>query len=203
MTTPKKIFEGFSISHAQIMDGTKTFVEAAFASVTEDYDVYGVSDGSLDPDTDSFDNTGDDAVLSRWQWLNFAQVQVTAGFISLPLLATMTGRSITTTASPTVVGNTVYSMDLWHEDTFNVQSRPMMLKVPSRDSQGLVRNLLIGLYRVDFAPITFDGPAYKDGLKANYGGTAVLTGFDEKGVAFGDGKKRVATLVSVGSAAPA
>jgi len=200
MTTPSKIFEGFSISHAEIMDGTKTFLEEAFLVAAEAYDVYGVADGSLDPDTDSFDNEGDDAVLSRWQWLNFASVNIQAGYISFPLIATMTGKSVTTTGTGV---NTAYSMDLWHEDTFNVTSRPMLLKVPSRDAKGAVRSAIIGLYRVDFAPITFDGPTYKNGLKVNYGGTAVLTGFDEKGVVFGDGKKRVGQLLSVGAAAPA
>jgi hypothetical protein len=110
-----------------------------------------------------------------------------------------------TVTTPTQGGGdaTTYGMDLWHEDTFNVASRPMLLKVPSKDSAGHPRDLLIGLYRVDFAPITFDGPAYKDGLKVNYNGTAVLSLYDEVGAAFSDGKKRAGRLISVGKTAPA
>jgi hypothetical protein len=58
-----------------------------------------------------------------------------------------------------------------------------------------VKVLTIGLYRVEFAPITFDGPRFKDGLKVNYAGKAVYSPVDEVGATFSDGKKRVGRLM--------
>lgn len=194
MTTPSPIVEGFSLSHAQVLDGTQTFLEAALASaVGEDLDIYGVNEGSLDPDIDDYDNEGDDAVLSTWSWLNFADLEVQAGYLSFPLIANMTGQVISSSGS---AASKVYGLDLWHEDSMNVAPKPMILRMPSKDRLGAVRTLTIGLYKVQFKPITFDGPSYKDGLKVNYNGKALLSAVDEKGAAFADGKKRVGRLLS-------
>lgn len=295
------IVEAFSLSHAQILDGAQSFLEASLAGATDEaLDIYGVNDGSLEPDTDSYDNEGDDAVLSTWEWLNFAEVAVQAGYLSLPLVANMTGQeletteggaaqsevqSITVTATGgtyrlTLNGETTTALafnatasavatalealdsvpagsvvggggpggtgpitltfggplantpiaqiaadgslltgpasdvttevttqgqtatidsvglDLWHEDSMNVARRPMILRMPSKDHLGAVRTLTIGLYTVSFKPITFDGPSYKEGLKVNYGGKALMSTVDERGVAFADGKKRVGRLLS-------
>lgn len=200
MTAPSAIFEGFSISHAQIMDGTSTFIETAFAAYDADLDIYGVADGSLEPDTDSYDNEGDNVVLSTWEWLNKATIALQAGYISLPVLASITGRAVTTTGTG---ASTAHAMDIWHEDDFAGSARPMILKCPSRDSLGNARDLVIGLYKVSFGAMTFDGPAFKDGLKANYNGTANFSLYDETGAAFADGKQKVARLISVGKVAPA
>lgn len=199
MTAPTAIFEGFSISHAQILDGTTSFIDTAFAAYDEDLDIFGVADGSLEPDTDSYDNEGDDVVLSTWEWLNKATIAAQAGYISLPVYSSITGRPIITTGTG---ANTAHAMDLWHEDDFAAAAKPMILKCPSRDSKGAARDLVIGLYRVSFGAMTFDGPAFKDGLKANYNGTANFSLYDEEGVPFADGKKRVGRLISVGKTAP-
>lgn len=194
MADPNPVFEAFSLSHAQILDGSKTFEEAGETLLTpEGLDIYGVNEASLDPSSDSYDNEGDDTILSRWNWLNNAEVTVQAGYLSFPLIASMTGRSITSTGSAAA---RAFSMDLWHEDDFNVPNKPMLLRMPSKDKVGNVRTFLIGLYAVSFSPITFNGPAYKDGLKVNYDGTALFSPVDEKGAAFADGKKRVGRLIS-------
>jgi hypothetical protein len=186
--------EAFSLTHAQILDGTKTFLEEALAATTaEDLDIYGVNDASLTPNIDNYENEGDDAVLSRWTWLNYAEMAVQAGYLSFPLIANLTGQSISSAGS----GNAkVFELDLWHEDSVNVAPRPMLIKMPSKDEDGLIRTLTIGLYKVSFDPITFDGPKYKDGLKVNYNGTALKSGKDEKGQPFADGRKRVGRLIS-------
>jgi hypothetical protein len=210
MTAPKSIFEAFSISHAQILDGTTSFLDTAFAPYDEDLDIYGVSEGTLSPDTATFENQGDDDTLSRWNWVNFVDVAVKAGYISLPLLAEITGRPITTIVDNTPAGsggpkpaNNVYKFDLWHEDDSNVSAKPMILKCPSKDSRGAARDLIIGLYSVtNLGTMTFDGPVYKDGMKMNLAGTAVKSLYDEKGVAFADGKRRTGVLLSVGRAKP-
>jgi len=188
------IVEAFSLSHAEILDGTDTFDEALAATAAIGFDVYGVAEASLDPNTDEFENEGDDVVLSSWSWLNYAEVSVQAGYVSFPLMSTLTGQSITSSGAG---DSQKFSIDLWHEDSMNVAPRPMMVVMPSKTSEGDVRRLVIGLYRVQFAPITFDGPVYKDGLKVNYAGKALMSPEDETGVAFADGKKRVGTLISV------
>lgn len=294
------IVEGFSITHAEILDGTKSFLSASLASAhADEYDIYGINEGSLDPDTDEYDNEGDDTVLSRWSWLNFAEVEVQSGYLSLPLIANLTQRPLeqiaasaavnavqtigvtatggtftvtvqtpagpkttaalafnittallatalqgldgvdtndvavtgtagtsyvltwsnskagtpvqvsvnpaaltggTATLTNTAVGRPAtlssVGLDLWHEDSMNTPSRPMILKMPSKDHLGAVRTLTIGLYKCSFKPITFDGPAYKDGLKVNYNATALMADSDELGVPFPDGKKRVGRLIS-------
>ena len=72
----------------------------------------------------------------------------------------------------------------------------MIIRMPSKDHLGAVRYLDIGLYSVSFAPITFDGPQYKDGLKVNYNGQALMSTVDELGATFADSKKRIAKLIS-------
>lgn len=299
MTAPTQIVEGFSLNHAQILDGTETFAEALARTDLEGWDIYGVNEASLDPDTDQFINEGDDAQLSVWNWLNGADVNVQAGYVSFPLIANLTGetvtesggtsevQTITITGTPTsgdftltydgdetaaipynataaqvktalaaldtldasditvtggpfpgtpvvvtfdlahgdvaaltadddglsggtspAVGiatttpgtggqdDTIYEMPLWSEDSFNIAPRPMLATMPSKDHRGNVRLFVIGLYRVQFAPITFDGPKYKEGLKINYGGRATSSQWDETGATLPGGKKRVGTLIS-------
>lgn len=192
MVTP--VIEGFSLSHAEVLDGTKTFLEAAAAQAAVGYDIYGVNDSSIDPDTGDYENEGDDRIMSVWSYFNYADLAVQAGYMSFPLIATLTGQTISSSGSG---ANVVYGLDLWHEDSFNVKPRPMLCRVPSRDNEGTPRSLLIGLYSVNFRPITFDGPSYKDGLKVNYAGRALQSRVDEKGVPFPDGKARAGRLLSI------
>ena len=187
------VVEGFSLTHAEILDGTKTFLEAVAATATNAYDVYGVNDASLTPNVSSWANNGDDAKLSEWAWLEDAAIAVQAGYVSFPLIATLTGQTVSSSGAG---ATQLFGVDLWHEDSFNVAPKPMLLKMPSKDADGVVRILTIGLYKVQFKPITFDGPKFKDGLKVNYAGTALLSPKDEKGVAFADGKKRVGRILS-------
>jgi hypothetical protein len=63
----------------------------------------------------------------------------------------------------------------------NQPTRPLLIRVPSKDSAGIPRNFDIILYKVQFAPITFNGPTYKDGLALNYSGKALMSTKDELG----------------------
>lgn len=186
--------EAFSVSHAQILTAGKSFIEAIAAAALDAEDIYGVSEASVEPDTDSFDNEGDDTILSTWNWLNKAEVTVQAGYVSFPLIAQLTGQTISSTGAE---GSKVFGLDLWHEDSMNVAPRPMLIKMPSRDKDGNRADFVIGLYKVQFSPIKFEGPAYKDGLKINYDGNALFSDVDEKGVKFPDGKRRVGRLLSI------
>lgn len=189
------IVEAFSLSHAQVMDGTTSFLAALAAVASESEDIYGVNEASLEPDTDEFDNEGDDVVLSNWGWLNFADLEVQAGYLSFPLIAALTNQTIWSSTSAT--GKQLFGLDLWHEDSFNVPPKPMIVKMPSRDKDGIPADFVIGLYKAQFKPIVFDGPAYKDGLKVNYNAKCLYSSKDETGVAFADGKKRVGRLLAI------
>lgn len=180
--------EGFSLSHAAILDGT-TRADA------ENGDIYGIREGSLEPDTDSYDNQGDDAILSSWFWFNFATVSITAGYVPFDLLADLTGEVVSSSgAAP----NDYYTLPLWTDGSLNQPTRPMRIRVPSKDSAGTVRNLDIVLYKVQFEPFSFDGPSYKDGLLLNYSGKALLSDVDEIGEPLTDtlGNRAIGRLVS-------
>lgn len=189
---PTTIIEGFSLTHAQILDGSTAFADVATGS-SEWGDIYGVNNASLSPDSDSYDNEGDDAIMSTWNWINKGDIEVQAGYLSFPLIANMTGRPISSSGSGDSI---VYGIDLWHEDDFNVPRKPMIIRMPSKDSAGAVRYLDIGLYSVQFAPINFDGPSYKEGLKVNYNGQALMSTVDELGATFADGKRRIGKVIS-------
>lgn len=167
-------FEGFSVSHAAILDGTTGAEEA---------DIYGIREGSIEVDTDSFDNTGDDSILSTWSWFNFATVTITSGYVPFDVVATLTGNSVTSSGAGDAAQ---YEVPLWNESSLNVPPRPVLIRVPSKDSDGLPRNMDFVLYKVQFQPIAFDGPTYKDGLTLNYTGKALMSDKDEKGQALTD-----------------
>jgi len=180
------IVEGFSISHAAILDGA-TGAELANG------DIYGVREGSVELDMDSYDNTGDDVVLSTWYWFNFATITVQAGYVPFSLLATLSG---TTLVSSGVAPADYYTLPLWDTASLNTTTRPMLVRVPSKDSAGVTRNLDIVLYKVQFQPFSFDGPSYKNGLLLNYVGKALVSSVSETGAALGGGARAVGKLVS-------
>jgi hypothetical protein len=179
-----KIVEGFSISHAAILNGS-TGAEQSWG------DVYGVREGSLEVDSDSYDNTGDDAVLSTWYWFNYATVTIQAGYVSFDLLQGLTGATMTSSGS---APNDYYNLPLWNESMLNQPTRPMLLRIPSKDSGGATRTLDIVLYKVQFEPFSFDGPTYKDGLLLNYSGRALISSVDETGASLTE--RAVGRLVS-------
>lgn len=97
MTAPvtdaaRRTVEGFSVTHAAILDGTTAATET---------DIYGVRTASIAPDLGNFDNTGDDGVLSSWNWFNFATLTVESGFIGLDLMAKLSGTVVEVGGTPT------------------------------------------------------------------------------------------------------
>ncbi len=163
--------EGFSLTHAAILNGTTGAEEAAG-------DIYGVRTGTIAVDTGNYDNTGDDAVLSSWFWFNFATVTVQAGYIPFDTIALLSGSAITSSGTGT---GDYYSLPLWEETSLNQPVRPMLVRVPGKDKDGVIRTLDFVLYKVQFGPLSFDGPAYKSGLLVNYTGRAVMSDKDELG----------------------
>lgn len=165
------IVEGFSLSHAAILDGS-TGLEEEFG------DIYGIRSGSLELDQDSYDNTGDDAILSTWYWANKVNVTVQSGYIPFKTLALVSGSVVTSSGAG---DSETFSLPLWEERTMNTQPRPMLIRVPSKDRDGVVRYLDFILYKVQFQPFSFDGPSYKEGLLLNYNGSALFSDTDEAG----------------------
>lgn len=166
-----KTVEGFSLTHAAILDGTTGAEEV-------DGDIYGVRSGTIAIDTGSYDNTGDDAVLSSWVWFNFATVTVQSGYLPFATIALLAGSAITSSGSG---ANDYYSLPLYEETSLNQPPRPMLIRVPAKDKDGIIRTLDFVLYRVQFGPFSFDGPSYKNGLLLNYTGRAVMSDKDETG----------------------
>jgi hypothetical protein len=181
MTT--QIVEGFSLSHAAILDGT-TGADAAGG------DIFGIRSGSMELDSDSYDNTGDDAILSTWYWANKVNVSVQSGYVSFATIALLTGSQVTSSGAGAAQ---TFSLPLWEQRQMNTAPRPMLVRVPSRTSDGEPRYLDFVLYKVQFQPISFDGPSYKEGLLLNYTGSALFSSTDEKGQPVVDSKTGLPT----------
>ena len=186
-------YEAFSITHAQLMDRQTAFDAVVSNAAADPLDIYGVSQGSLNPAMGEAQNEGDDVELSYWSWLNHCEVQVDSGYLSFPLLSSITGRPI---SSPGAAPNQLFGMDLYHESGVNLAPWPILIRMPSKDTSGLVRTLDFGLYRVTWQPITVTGPQYKQGVKCNMRGRATYSPVDELGNPFPDGKKRIGRMIS-------
>lgn len=163
--------EGFSLSHAAILNST-TGLEEEFG------DIYGIRSGSLELDQDSYDNTGDDGILSTWYWANKVNVTIQSGYVPFKTLGLLSGSVIGSSGAGVLQ---TFELPLWEENSMNTTPRPMLIRVPSKDKDGVVRVLDFVLFKVQFQPFSFDGPAYKQGLLLNYNGSALFSDTDEKG----------------------
>ena len=86
--------EAFSLSHAAILN-------AATGAEESGGTIYGVRSASLQADIGTYDNTGDDTIRSTWYWLNYATVQVEAGFVPYDVMSLLSGQSIDTSGAAT------------------------------------------------------------------------------------------------------
>jgi len=164
--------EGFSLSHAAILDSTTGVDSIPFG------DIYGIRSGSLELDQDSYDNTGDDAILSTWYWANKVNVTVQSGYVPFDTMGLISGSKVTSSGSGLTQ---TFSLPLWEQSSMNTVPRPMLIRVPSKDKLGATRVLDFILYKVQFQPFSFDGPSYKEGLLLNYNGSALFSDTDERG----------------------
>jgi hypothetical protein len=166
-----RTYEAFSVSHASILDGTTA---ADLALSAEEWPVYGVREGSLSVDEGSYDNTGDDSILSSWFWFNFVNISIKSGYIPFDTIAGLTGNSVT-------ISGSIMSLPLWDVDSQNQAPKPVLIRCPSRDSDGTVRYMDFVLYKCYFMPIKFEGPSYRNGLVVDYSARAVISANDERG----------------------
>jgi hypothetical protein len=178
-------FEGFSLSHAAILSGT-TGAESA--------SIYGVRNGSIATDQGNFENTGDDVVLSEHFWINFANVTIEEGYVPFSTIALLTG---TTVGSSGASPSDYYAIPLWTLNSMNQPTQPMAIRVPSKDSGGVIRTLDFVLYKCQFQPFNFTGPSYKTGLSVSISSRALFSTVNEVNAAFTDGAgTRIGRLVS-------
>jgi hypothetical protein len=164
-------FEGFSLSHAAILNGT-TGAEGAT--------VYGVRNGTISTDQGNFENTGDDVVLSEHFWINFANVTIEEGYIPFSTIAYITGTQVTSSGA---AGADYYAIPLWTLNSMNQVTQPLAIRVPSKDAGGQIRTLDFVMYRVQFMPFNFTGPSYKTGLSCSIAGRALFSTVNEIGSA--------------------
>lgn len=172
MTTSNPTFEGFSISHAAILNGV-TGVEEAWGGL------YGVREGSVTAETDNFDNTGDDNILSSWFWFKYATIAIKGGYVPFSTIANLTGSTLS--SSSTGGTDNIFALPIWEQGSLNQPTRPMLIKMPSKDTTGAIRDFYFVLYKVQFQPLSFTGPVYKQGLELDYGGRALISAKNERG----------------------
>jgi len=161
--------EGFSLTGASILNGT---------TGAESQPIFGIRTGTLSANVGQYDNTGNDVVLSRWMWADYATVAVESGFLPWNMYALITGTTIGSSGS---APNDYYSLPLWDITAFNQPAFPMRLRSNSKDSNGAIRTFDIVLYKVQFHAVNFTGPAYKAGLNFSCQGTALYSSVDEVG----------------------
>jgi hypothetical protein len=89
-----KTVESFSLSRVAILDGA-TGAEAI------DGRFYGARQATLKANMGDWDNTGDDAILSTWYWLNNAALSVEGGFVPFGLVSQLSGAPLTTSGAAT------------------------------------------------------------------------------------------------------
>ena len=179
---PNPNVTAFSLSHAAILDGS-TPAELA--------DLFGVNEGSLELESDSYERTGDDKILSTTRWITKGTLSLKSNYIPLDLMAVLYG-------TPVVSGAEGRTMQLWTEKAMNIAPRPVVVKAPGETDAGVPITMKFVLYKVKFGQITFDQfLSYKEGLAISLEGDALLSDKDELGQAFTDNLgARIAKVVS-------
>lgn len=166
-----KILEGFSITHAAILDGDTGAEEL-------NGDIYGVENANITPDLGTFDNVGDDTVRSTWDWFNKATIAIQAGYLPFDLVGLIYGSTVSSSGSGAGIR---YDLPLWEQRGSNIITRPLWIRCEAKDNNDNARYWEFVFFKAKFKPISFNGPAYKDGLKINYSATVLMSSVNERG----------------------
>lgn len=162
--TPAVFLEGFSISHAAILDGETTAEEAAKR------DFYGVQSASVSANEESFEEVSNDIVIGSWNSISSINIEVSSGFMSLSIFDRFSFED-----------KKPLSLDLWNPSAINPAHVPILFRIPSRNQNGVYFNFDIVLFNVKLKPYSLDSLSYKEGLKVSYKGQAFLSDVDEVG----------------------
>lgn len=165
------VLGGFGVERAAIIDPA-TGLEAALGQL------YGVRAGTLAVDVNTADITGDDVILDTWKSINKGTLSITSGYISFQTWAKMSSSNLKSTG---LTGGALLEAPFLEERQLNVASMPVLLRVKARTASGKPRYLHIVLFKVNFAPIHFDGPNFQAGLNVNYDGDVLMSDTDENG----------------------
>ncbi len=111
-------------------------------------------------------------------WSDYATVTIETGYIPWSMYSAITGNTIGSSGS---APNDYYTAALWDIVSLNQATKPMRLRSTAKDSVGRVQTFEIVLYKVQFNPVNFTGPAYKTGLNFSCSGTALYSSTDEAG----------------------
>lgn len=166
-----KNIEGFSITHAAILDGATGLEEATG-------DIYGVREATITPDKGEYDNTGDNKIMSTWKWFNKATISIVSGYVPYDMIALISGATISSSGSG---DSQRFDLPLWELQGDNQIARPLLIKMEAKDSAGVLRYLQFIFYKCSFDPISFDGPRFRDGMAVSYDATALMSTTDEAG----------------------
>lgn len=166
-----KILEAFSVTHAVILNGMTGAEEL-------NGDIYGIESANISPDLGSYDNVGDDVVRSTWDWFNKATVAIQAGYLPFDLINLIFGSTVSSSGSGAGIR---HDLPLWEKRGSNIVTRPLQIRCEAKDSNGNIRWWDFVFYKAKFKPMSFTGPAYKDGLKINYEATLLMSSVDEAG----------------------
>ena len=172
MSAVTKILEAFSVTHAAIIDEDTGVAEV-------NGDIYGIENANITPDLGTFDNVGDDVVKSTWDWFNKATIAIQAGYVSFDMVALLYGSTVSSSGSGATIR---YDLPLWEKRGSNIVTRPLLIRCEAKDSNGNARWFDFVFFKAKFKPMSFAGPAYKDGLKINYEATVLMSSTDEAGV---------------------
>lgn len=87
ITSPvRRSVAGFSVTHAAFLDGTTALTET---------DMVGVRNAGITPDWGSADITGDDTIMTTFNWLNKATMTMETGYVGFDWIAKLTGTTVT------------------------------------------------------------------------------------------------------------
>lgn len=176
----------FSLSHAAILDG-ETAAEVA--------DIFGVNTGSLELESDTYERTGDDKILSTTRWITKGTLSLSTNYMPLDLMAILYGTPVVSGA-----GENDMTMQLWTEKGMNIRPRPVVVQAPGETADGVPLTMKFVLYKVKFGQVSFDQfMSYKEGLGVTLEGDALLSDVDELGAPFTDDLgARIGKIVTVG-----
>lgn len=166
----------FSLSHAAILDGS-TAAEVA--------DIFGVNEGSLELESDTYERNGDDKILSTTRWITKGVLSLSTNYFPTEMMEILYGTPAVSGTEPGEEND--FTMQLWTEKAMNIAPRPVLVQAPGEDADGNPLTLKFVLYKVKFGQISFPQfMSYKEGLSVSLEGDALLSDVDELGAAFTD-----------------
>ena len=126
---PSPNVTSFSLSHVGILNGT-TAAEVA--------DLYGVNEGSLDVESDSYERQGDDKILSTTRWLTKGTVSFRTNYLPLDMMALLYGTPAVSSATENLNNLEFQALIDSIEDATDSIIAPLVEKYGDKSNGGMV-----------------------------------------------------------------